>query len=59
MFGIDDLTRIRIEEATQEGLRSQFIHRSLGRRRKTVSKVITPVIFLVIFLVIILQACTG
>jgi hypothetical protein len=33
MFGVEDLTRIRIQEATQEGLRSQYVKRSLGGQR--------------------------
>jgi hypothetical protein len=55
MFGMEPLTRSRIEEATKEGLRSQSIHRSLGRERKTVSKVVPLVFFLAIFLAITLQ----
>jgi hypothetical protein len=38
MFGVEDLTRIRIEEARQEGLRSQYVHRNLGEKQKSVSK---------------------
>ncbi len=38
MFGVEDLTRIRVEEARQDGLRSQYIHRSLGEKRKSVSR---------------------
>ena len=55
MFGIEPLTYSRIEEATKEGLRSQLIHRNLGKEGKTVSKVIPIIIFLAIFLAITLQ----
>ena len=37
MFGVEDLTRIRIEEARKEGLRSQYVHRNLGEKQKSVS----------------------
>jgi hypothetical protein len=44
MFGVEDLTRIRIEEARQVGLRSQFIRSNLGQKKKSVFKRLLEVI---------------
>ena len=58
MFGVEDLTRIRLEEARKEGLRSQYIHNSKGenqksvtrRKMETIAKVMLLAITLIIFL---------
>jgi hypothetical protein len=55
MFGVEDLTRIRIEEARQEGLRSQYVHRNLGEKQKLVSKRLLEVIVATILHIITLK----
>jgi hypothetical protein len=56
MFGVEDLTRIRIEEAREEGLRSQYIHRNLGEKQKSLSKRLLDVIVAAILHVITLKS---
>jgi len=56
MFGVEDLTRIRVEEARQEGLRSQYIHRNLGEKQKSVSKRLLEVIVAAILHIITLKS---
>ena len=58
MFGVEDLSRIRLEEARKEGLRSQYIHSSQGenqksvirRKMETIAKVMLLAITLIFFL---------
>jgi hypothetical protein len=55
MFGVEDLTRIRIEEARHEGLRSQYIHRNLGEKQKPVPKRLLEVMVAAILHIITLK----
>jgi hypothetical protein len=55
MFGVEDLTRIRIEEARQEGLRSQDIHRNLGEKQKSVPRRLREIIVAAILHIITLK----
>jgi hypothetical protein len=54
MFGVEDLTRIRVEEVRKEGLRSQYIHRNRGEKQKSVSKRLLKVIVAAILHIITL-----
>ena len=58
MFGVEDLSRIRLEEAREFGMRSQSIHNSKGENPKsgtrrlmeTIAKVMLLAMTLIIFL---------
>jgi hypothetical protein len=58
MFGVEDITRTRVDEAREFGMRSQSIHNSKGENPKsatrrlmeTIAKVMLLAITLIIFL---------
>jgi hypothetical protein len=52
----EELARIRVEEAIQEGLREQFLGRILPPKKKSVSIVILPLVSLLLLLAIGLGA---
>ena len=56
MFGVEDITRIRMEEARKKGLRSQYIHRSRGEKQKSVSKRLLEVVVAAILHIITLMS---
>lgn len=52
----EELARIRVEEAIQEGLREQYLERILPPKKKSVSIVILPLVCLLSLLAIGLGA---
>jgi hypothetical protein len=56
MFGVEEITRIRIQDATREGLQSQKAYRDLGEKQKSVPRRLLEVIAAAVVHIITLKS---
>ena len=55
----EDFARIRVDEAIQGGLQSQYVQRGLGRNNRTISRNTLLLLGLLLLLAIAMAACLG